>query len=224
MTTPGRAAGAPPPLPGLGGGTAHGRTGVTAMTVKLARAAGHQVIMFDKLDDPVAARAAASGFDGRPVDGVILVPPPGDAERNTHQATRVLMNAAADVAPEAHLVLVTSFIVGHGEAHGLNRVSGTLPARERAEAALRDGPLAWTIVRPTWLTNDPPGHHAITLTSDPETDGMIARADVAVTCLAALAEPASRGQTFALFNEPGPAPRSWRTAFTDLARDGVAQA
>ena len=81
--------------------------------------------------------------------------------------------------------------------------------------------MPYTIVRPTWLTSDPPGHYAVTLTQDPYADGMIARADFAAVCLAAVAEPAARGTTFAVFAQPGPAPRSWTPLFSALERDAA---
>jgi hypothetical protein len=40
-------------------------------------------------------------------------------------------------------------------------------------------------------------------------------------CLAALAEPAARGKTFAVFAQPGPAPRSWAALFSTLERDAA---
>ena len=116
---------------------------------------------------------------------------------------------------ETHIVLLTSFAVGYGARHPMNRDGG----HRDAENALRAGGLPWTVVRPTWLTDDPAGAHAVTLTQDPRPDGMIARADVAAALVAAVEERDARHKTFALYNEPGTPRTDWRRAFGALARD-----
>jgi hypothetical protein len=40
-------------------------------------------------------------------------------------------------------------------------------------------------------------------------------------CLAAVAEPASRGKTFAVFAEPGAAPPAWAPLFSGLRPDAA---
>jgi uncharacterized protein YbjT (DUF2867 family) len=161
----------------------------------------------ERLDIGAAVIAAVRG-----ADAVVLIPRPGDPEQHAHAATVALTEAASGVAPSAHLVLVTSFAVGHGSG------------RRAAERALRASGLPYTIVRPTWLTDDPPGAHAVTLTQDPCTDGMLSRADLAATIVAAGEQPAARDKTFALFNQPGAPPDDWATAFAALATDGEAGA
>jgi uncharacterized protein YbjT (DUF2867 family) len=84
---------------------------------------------------------------------------------------------------------------------------------------VRESGPPWTIVRPTWLTDDPPGAHAITLTQDPHADGMLARSDLAATVVAAVEEPLARGKTFAAFNEPGERSEDWEAAFAALVPD-----
>jgi uncharacterized protein YbjT (DUF2867 family) len=76
--------------------------------------------------------------------------------------------------------------------------------------------LPYTIVRATWLTDDPARAHGLTLTQDPGADGMLARADLAETLVAAVEQPAARCVTFAAFNEPGPATRDWARWFAAL--------
>jgi uncharacterized protein YbjT (DUF2867 family) len=180
----------------------------------LARRRGHPVRALDALDDPDRVAGAVRG-----VRAVVLIPKRGDAERHAHAAVRTLAVAARRHAPAAHLLLVSSFTVGHGHAHPLGRVTGALPGLLAAERALGASGLAWTVVRPTWLTDDPPGGHAITATQDPRTDGMLARADLAAALVAAAEHPLARGKTFALFNEPGAPPRDWATVFGNLAPD-----
>ncbi|WP_433333329.1 NAD(P)-binding oxidoreductase [Spirillospora sp. CA-294931] len=188
-------------------------SGSTASLVgDIAAERGHDVRRLGDLGDGQRVRTVLAD-----ADAAVLVPKRGDARRHAHGAVSHLLAEAADVAPGLHLILVSSFAVGHGMAHPLNRVEGALlPARIAAEAELRSSGLPWTVVRPTWLTDDPPGSHAITLTQDPRTDGMVSRADLATVIVAAVEDPAARGTTFALFNEPGSPPADWSTAFGRL--------
>jgi putative NAD(P)-binding protein len=121
-------------------------------------------------------------------------------------------------AAGAHLVLVTSFAVGHGDAHLLNRIV-SLSGRRAAECTVRASGVSWTILRPTWLTDDPRGAHAVTLTQDRYADGMLSRADLAAAIVAAVEQPSARYKTFAVFNQPGEPPDDWATAFAALAPD-----
>ena len=62
------------------------------------------------------------------------------------RAVRSVVAAARSHEPAVHVVLVTSFAVGYGTAHPLNRDGG----HRAAERALRASGLPWPIVRPTW--------------------------------------------------------------------------
>lgn len=187
--------------------SADGGTG--RLVAERARGRGHDV---REPDDPGAVAGAGA---------IVLIPRRGDGRRHAHQAVVAL---AAAASPAAHLLLVSSFAVGYGREHPLNRVVGATDGRRDAERALRASGLAWTIVRPTWLTDDPAGAHAITLTQDPRPDGMIARADLATVLLAAVEQPDARHRTFALYNEPGRPPSSWARSFAALAPDPEARA
>jgi uncharacterized protein YbjT (DUF2867 family) len=183
---------------------ADSRTG--DLVAERARRRGHGVRMLRALDDAADALRGAGA--------IVLIPRGGVPEVHAHRAARTLI-AAADGRP--HLLLVSSFAVGHGPAHPFNRVVGTLPGMRAAEDALRASGLPYTIVRATWLTDDPPRSHALTLTQDPGADGMLARADLAAALVAAIEEPAARDTTFAAFNEPGPPARHWARWFGRLA-------
>ena len=113
--------------------------------------------------------------------------------------------------------------MGYGAAHPFNRALGVLPGMASAERALRASGLPYTIVRATWLTDDPPGAHDLVLTQDPHADGMLARADLAATLVAAIERPAARNTTFAAFNEPGAGTRHWTEAFAVLVPDREAR-
>jgi uncharacterized protein YbjT (DUF2867 family) len=70
-----------------------------------------------------------------------------------------------------------------------------LAAKAEADEHLRDSDLAYTIVRPGPLTNDP-GTGQIEIGDDLARDGEIPRADVAQTLVAALPLENTHGQTF----------------------------
>jgi uncharacterized protein YbjT (DUF2867 family) len=91
-----------------------------------------------------------------------------------------------------------------------------IAARGRGEQALRDSELAHTIVRPSWLTDDPGGRQALRLEQGDTGDGRVARADVAEAVAQALAHPEARGKTFELYGEPGEPPTDWAALFATL--------
>jgi uncharacterized protein YbjT (DUF2867 family) len=194
---------------------ANSRTG--RLVAGIARQRGHHVRSLDALDDPGTIAEAV-----RDARAIVIIPKPGDAERHADGAVRTLIGTARGYAPAPHLLLVSSFAVGHGPAHPLNSATASLPGRLAAERALRASGLPWTIVRPTWLTDDPPRAHAVSVTQDPQTDGMLARADLAAALVAAAEHPSARGKTFALFNEPGPPVHDWASLFAGLATEAVA--
>jgi uncharacterized protein YbjT (DUF2867 family) len=168
------------------------------------------VLLVDELERAGHLRRAVTA-----AGAVAIIPARGVASLAAH--VRAVLAAALGTP---HVILITGFSVGHGMAHALNTAE-RLRDRRAAEDLVRRSGLPYTIVRPTWLTTDPPGHYAITLTQDPLADGMIARADLAAVCLAAVAEPASRGKTFAVFAEPGAAPPAWAPLFSGLRPDAA---
>jgi uncharacterized protein YbjT (DUF2867 family) len=179
-----------------------------------ARRRGHRVRSLHAIDDPATVAGVVRG-----AEAIALIPKRGRAERHAHAAARQLMVAAQKFAPAAHLLLVSSFAVAYGQAHPLNRVTASLAGRLASERALRTSGRAWTVIRPTWLTDDPKGAHAVTLTQDARPDGMLARADLAAALVASAEHPAARGKTFALLNQPGEPPRDWAPLFAALAPD-----
>ncbi|MFE0105800.1 NAD(P)H-binding protein [Streptomyces sp. NPDC059009] len=185
------------------------------ITATHAASRGHDIRFIPDIEDTATLVPALHG-----ADALILVPKRGDARRHTEHATHLLLREATRAPHPPQIVLLSSFAVGHGPAHPLNRTSTTLlPSRIAAEQALRTGGLPYTIVRPTWMTDDPPASHALTLTQHPHTDGMVARADIAATMVAAVEQPTARGTTFALYNEPGEPLTDWAAAFAGLHHD-----
>jgi uncharacterized protein YbjT (DUF2867 family) len=197
-------------------GSEHPRA-VGTHVARIALGRGHEVVRLGALDDEASLDRQLAGCAA-----VVLVPLRGNVWQHTHRALLGLAAAAARLPVPAHLVLLSSFAVGHGAAHPLNSIDpALLPARVAAERDLRASGLPYTVVRATWLTDDPPGAHAVTLTQDPCADGMLARADIAAAMVAAVEHPAARGTTFSLFNEPGPAPApaDWARALSRLRPD-----
>lgn len=196
------------PLVVAGGSLATGR--------ELARQAGATGREVRLVDDPEAGRALAAALDGAAAVAII----PARAVSSLAAQVQTILDAMGDRVAGPQIVLVTGFSIGHGLGHALN-TPDRLADRRRAEALVRGSGAPYTIVRPTWLTSDPPGHYAVTLTQDPHADGMISRADLAAVCLAAVCEPAARGTTFAVFAQPGAPPRAWAPMFSTLRRDAA---
>jgi uncharacterized protein YbjT (DUF2867 family) len=183
-------------------------SGTGRLLEQSARRRGHEV---RRLPDPAGSARLADA------DAIVLIPRARDSERHAHGAARLLVAAAR--RPSTHLLLVSSFGVGYGPRHPFNRALGLLPSMAAAEDVLRASGLPYTIVRSTWLTDDPSHAHALTLTQDPHTDGMISRADLAATLMAAIEQRAARNRTFAVFNEPGSPLRQWARSFAGLVPD-----
>jgi uncharacterized protein YbjT (DUF2867 family) len=196
---------------------AGGSSGTGALVASLARAQSREVRITGAPEPGRSLRVAIGD-----ATGVVLVPERGG------QAVAAQAQAVIEACPDGdrrapHVVLVTGFSVGHGLPHALNT-----PERLRdlvaAEEVVRSSGRCYTIVRPTWLTNDPPGRYAVTLSQDSWPDGMIPRADLARICLAAIEEPHARGKTFAPFAEPGSTPARWERLFAALAPDDPVRA
>jgi uncharacterized protein YbjT (DUF2867 family) len=194
------------PLVVAGGSLATGRE-----LVRQAQAAGREV---RPVEDPGDGRGLRAALRGAAAVAVI----PARSVSSLAGQVQAVLEMIDDPADGPQIILITGFSIGHGLAHALNTPE-RLADRRHAEALVRSSGAPYTIVRPTWLTSDPPGHYAITLTQDPHADGMIARADLAAVCLAAVAEPAARGTTLAVFAQPGIPPRSWAPVFSALRRD-----
>jgi uncharacterized protein YbjT (DUF2867 family) len=91
--------------------------------------------------------------------------------------------------------------------------------KAKGEAHLRTSGLAYTIVRPGGLTDDPAGQTGLELQQGEEGSGRIARADVAAVMITALDNPAAVGKTFeAVSNKSAPV-NAWRNSFSALRPD-----
>jgi uncharacterized protein YbjT (DUF2867 family) len=193
---------------------AGGSAGTGGRVAALAQARGRQVRLVQAPERCPSLPEILAG-----AAGVVLVPGRG-VSSGAAQARALLEALGTSAGNRPAFVLVSGFSVGHGLAHRLN-APDRLADRVAAEEIVRAGGGPYTIVRPTWLNNDPPGRYALTLSQDPLTDGMVARDDLAAVCLAAVDEPLAHGTTFAVHSEPGEPPAAWWPLFAALMPDAV---
>ncbi|MBW4719508.1 NAD(P)H-binding protein [Saccharothrix obliqua] len=125
----------------------------------------------------------------------------GVARKDTvDRAASVLFATAAEAAGVARFVQISAI--------GLDRVTGDevfdayLAAKRAAEEDLRSRPLAWTILRPGRLT-DEPGTGRVELSEGP-VSGAVPRADVAAVLVALLDRPGTAGHVYELVSGPTP--------------------
>jgi uncharacterized protein YbjT (DUF2867 family) len=99
--------------------------------------------------------------------------------------------------------LIVSSIGAHDPSAGPEQMRPYLQAKHDADEALSDSGLAYTIVRPGSL-NDDPGTGRVTVTTDMSTRGPIPRDDVAAVLAACLADNSTAGKTFVLVDGETP--------------------
>ncbi|HMI70031.1 MAG TPA: NAD(P)H-binding protein [Solirubrobacteraceae bacterium] len=155
----------------------------------------------------------------RGVDSVVLVVESAmndDGSPNSPTAVhdQGTANVIAAAADGAHVVMVSQIYITRPDA--FPAAADVIAARGRGEQALRDSALACTIVRPSWLTDDPGGRQALRLEQGDTGDGQVARADVAEAVAQSLTHPEARGKTFELYGEAGEPPTDWAPLFARL--------
>jgi uncharacterized protein YbjT (DUF2867 family) len=166
------------------------------------------------LADPSSVARAIEGVDAV----VVSVEPLRDAagaEAMMHHGLRHLGELAA--ARQVHVVLVSQIYITRPEVMGA--MAEMVRARGRGEEALRTSGAPYTIVRPSWLTDEPGGGAAVRAEQGDTGDGKVARDDVAEACVEALLDPAARGKTFELYNGEGSPGTDWPALFADLRPD-----
>jgi uncharacterized protein YbjT (DUF2867 family) len=98
----------------------------------------------------------------------------------------------------------------------------TLHWRRRAEAAIRDGGLDYTIVRAGILTNDPAGRRGLRISQAPvplSWSTRVSRADIAELFVRALASPGTRRITLSVTGAGRPEEPAWDALFSRLQPD-----
>ncbi|MGC5291002.1 NAD(P)H-binding protein [Micromonospora sp. DT231] len=141
-------------------------------------------------------------------------PGSGAARKDTvDRAAAALLADAATHAGVHRYLLVSSMGVDAPPAAGTDDVwAAYLRAKRAAEDDLRDRDLAWTVLRPGRLTDDPPTGQ-VTLTRHAGR-GAISRAEVAHVLVALLDAPATTGATLELVSGPTPIADAIRAATT----------
>lgn len=91
--------------------------------------------------------------------------------------------------------------------------------RKRGEQALRESSIAYTIVRPSRLTDDTGGQRALRFEQGAGHQGRVSRADLARTCAQCLLTTASHCKTFDVYEDVGAPTLNWEQAFAELTRD-----
>ncbi|GGV65139.1 hypothetical protein GCM10010277_72210 [Streptomyces longisporoflavus] len=222
------------PIAVIGGA---GRTGVL-ITRRLLEE-GHQVRVISR--DPQRA-VLPLGVETRRADvrytdslgpavsgcsGIVFTVEPGTADSGPHSpestvydGVRNMLAAAADGAQRPHVVLVSQIFVTRRE-HPMNAYGRLLDWRLRGEDEVRASGLPYTVVRPSWLTDDEVAGARVRLEQHDRGDGWVSRKSVAEACVQALRLPAAGGTTFELYNEPGSAPTDWAPLFDRLIPDRV---
>lgn len=113
-----------------------------------------------------------------------------------------LVDAAADAGVERFVMLSSMF--ADQPAAAPEPLRDYLCAKGAADQYLRESDLAYTVVRPGELTNEPATGRIRTAADLSQKDGTIPRADVARTLAATLTADATRGETFELLSGDDP--------------------
>lgn len=163
------------------------------------RAAGVEPVVCDL--ERATAEEVAAAVAG--TDAVVFAagagPGSGDARKTTMDrdgAVR-LIEAAKAGGIDRYVIVSSRGADAGAEGDGF---AAYLRAKGEADEAVRASGLAWTIVRPGALVNEPGTGSVRTDTGD----GQIPREDVAATLVAVLDTPATAGRTFLLVSGDAP--------------------
>jgi len=159
--------------------------------------------------------AVISSIGARGKDG------PDRPEMVDYQGVRNLVDAAK-AARVRQFVLVSSRGVTH-EGHPLNRMFGdVLIWKLKGEDYLRGSGLAYTVVRPGGLLNEPASTGDIAFEQGDRTFSgtlSIPREDVAIVCVEALRNPEAKFRTFEIHRQEGAPVTDWKAKFASLEPD-----
>ncbi|HEY4276892.1 MAG TPA: SDR family oxidoreductase [Conexibacter sp.] len=163
------------------------------------RAAGVEPVLCDL--EQVEVEAVANAVAG--ADAVVFAagagPGSGDARKDTmdRDGAVKLIEAARRQSIDRYVIVSSRGADAQAQGAGF---SAYVRAKGEADEALRASGLAYTIVRPGGLVNDPGTGRVRTDTGD----GSIQRDDVAATLVAVLDDPATAGKTFLLISGTTP--------------------
>lgn len=136
---------------------------------------------------------------------------PADLDIAEHKSLRALIA----VLEGATMPLVVCSAMGTLDPDSNPPLAKLLATKRKAELALEETKLPYTIVRPGGMTENP-GGGGVLLRPSIDTVGRIARADVATIMIAALARDDARGKTFEIINKDGAPKASEAKVFEGL--------
>jgi uncharacterized protein YbjT (DUF2867 family) len=147
---------------------------------------------------------------------------PNSAEFVDYGAVRNLVDAA--VAEKAgHVVLLTAIGTSDKDSYANKLFKGALEWRFKGEEHLRRSGLAYTVVRPAGLVNEPAGRKGVALYQGDDWKSharkTISRDDLALVLIESLRNPGARNATFEIANDPTLPPDAWRAQMAALKPD-----
>ena len=176
---------------------------------------GAEVRILDLERDGVGEYAAA--FDG--CAAVVFAAgggPDGNAARKRTVDLGASLTSIAAATQQGIDRFVQISAIGVDEPVGAGAAdvwAAYVEAKRDADAALRASDLAWTIIRPGHLTDDPPT--GLVALADDLGRGDVTRADVAAVVAAVLADDATVGRQWVLVGGTTPIPEAIRAALAD---------
>jgi uncharacterized protein YbjT (DUF2867 family) len=136
------------------------------------------------------------------------------------QGNRALIDASKS-AGVPRFVLITAGSAGRA-GFPWSLPIAPYPWKARAEAHLRASGLAYTVLGPGGLTDEPPGKGVHAAPRSAYRIGWISRASLARVTVACLEEPATLSRTITLVNDETKAPDAWRRVLRELPADQAA--
>lgn len=173
--------------------------------------------------DPAQVAAAMRGVNQViSVIGANQVSGDNSAEFVDYGGVRNLVDAAAAEKVDRFVLLTAIGVTDPG--HPFNKATrGALGWRFKGEEYLRASGLAYTIVRPGGLVNEPAGQKGLRLEQGdnwrPLLRSTLSRDDLALVLIESLRQPGARYATFELVNDPALPPGAWRDRFATLKPD-----
>jgi len=133
------------------------------------------------------------------------------------------VDAAVATGKVRHFTLLTAIGSSDPQSVGNKMFKGALAWRFRGEEHLRARGLAYTVVRPSGLVNDPAGAKGVAFYQGDDWKSLvrrtISRDDLALVLIETLRDPAARYVTLEIANDAALAPGAWRGGFAALRRD-----
>ena len=127
------------------------------------------------------------------------------------------MATAAKAAGVKRYVIITSSVSGQKD-HFLNKIGrDVLIYKGLAEEELFKSGLAYVVVGPSGMNDDPSGKEILLIPRAQYAAGQrITRADTAAVCIEALTNPGAANRAFSIHNGDGPASDAWKASFAAM--------